>query len=125
MSEITKYIPVCHVTVNGVTYLPCTPGGTQKTIEGLTDKEITRLLKMKAIKAIAFEDGQPGEKSIEKMNYTELKAYATSIDLVFPGNILKTDLLDMIKKTETSDDSKEDLPDGDTDDDEGDDTVRE
>lgn len=127
--KVTKYVPVWIVSCGGVKYYPVAEGETPKIIEGLTDKEITRLLKMKAIKAIAYDDGQPAEKSIEKMNYNELKSYATSIDLVFPGNILKTDLLDMIKEAkkgaDTSDEDKDGNGEVNDDNSSDDDTVQE
>lgn len=112
--KTTKYIPLWIVSVGGVKYYPAADGETPKTIEGLTDKQIARLLKMKAIKEITFDDGRA--KPADKMNYNELKDYAASIDLAFPGNISKSDLLAIIKKAETPDDDKKDnSADGDED----------
>lgn len=59
--KVTKYIPVWHVTFNGKTYSPASPGQSPKTIEGLPEDEIKRLLKMGAIKKLEFSEPDPGE----------------------------------------------------------------
>lgn len=100
--KVTKYIPVWNVSFKGKVYTPSRPGQSPKTIEGLPDDEIKRLLQMGAIAKIEFsdssDDDDPGLTldDVAGMSYNELRSYAATAGINTGPSPSKEDLLRLI-----------------------------